>query len=129
MAVVDLDHVVVWTADVDSSLGWWCGLLGLSSARVDEWRAGQAPFPSVRINERTIIDLLAGEASGTNMDHLCVVVDGVDLERLAASGLFEVLEGPVRRFGARGEGFALYVRSREGTIVELRSYAAGQHPS
>ncbi|MGI8754006.1 MAG: NUDIX domain-containing protein [Acidimicrobiales bacterium] len=124
MTVVDLDHVVINTGDVEASLAWWCGLLGLAPVRVDDWRGGRAPFPSVRINEGTIIDLLAGRPSGTNMDHLCVVVTGADLDRLAASGVFEVLDGPAPRFGARGEGAALYVRAPEGTTVELRTYGS-----
>lgn len=122
MTVVDLDHVVIRTADVEASLGWWCGLLGLAPVRVDEWRAGRAPFPSVRINDGTIIDLLADPPTGTNMDHLCVVVTGPQLDRLAASGVVEVLDGPAPRFGARGQGTALYVRAPEGTTVELRTY-------
>lgn len=122
MTVVDLDHVVIKTADVEASLAWWCGLLGLAPVRVDAWRAGQAPFPSARINEGTIIDLLAGQPSGTNMDHLCVVVTGAAVDRLAASGVFDILDGPGPRFGARGEGTALYVRAPEGTTVELRTY-------
>ncbi|MDQ2724315.1 MAG: VOC family protein [Actinomycetota bacterium] len=124
MTVVDLDHVVINTGDVGASLAWWCGLLGLAPVRVDDWRAGRAPFPSVRINEGTIIDLLAGRPSGTNMDHLCVVVTGTELDRLAASGVFDVLDGPAPRFGARGEGAALYVRAPEGTTVELRTYGS-----
>ncbi|MDQ6782135.1 MAG: VOC family virulence protein [Actinomycetota bacterium] len=122
MAVVDLDHVVLVTADVEASLGWWSGLLGLPCVRAEEWRAGRAPFPSVRINDGTIIDLLAGEGIGANMDHLCVVITGTDIDRLATSGLFEVLGGPAPRLGARGEGRSLYVRAPEGTKVELRAY-------
>lgn len=122
MTVVDLDHVVIMTEDVEASLGWWCGVLGLAPVRVEEWRAGRAPFPSVRINEGTIIDLLAGSPTGRNMDHVCLAITGTDVDRLAASGVFEALDGPGPRFGARGEGTSLYVRSPEGTTVELRTY-------
>ncbi len=122
MTVVDLDHVVIATADVEASLGWWCGLVGLAPVRVEEWRAGKAPFPSVRINDGTIIDLLAGHPSGINMDHLCIVVTGSGIDRLADSGAFEVVDGPGPRYGARGEGTSLYVRAPEGTVVELRTY-------
>ena len=43
--------------------------------------------------------------------------------QLAASGRFEVLDGPGTRYGARGDGTSLYVRDPEGTTVELRHYA------
>ncbi|MGD9998656.1 MAG: VOC family virulence protein, partial [Ilumatobacteraceae bacterium] len=45
-----------------------------------------------------------------------------DLGELAASGRFDVLEGPVPRFGARGNGTSLYIRDPDGTVVELRHY-------
>jgi catechol 2,3-dioxygenase-like lactoylglutathione lyase family enzyme len=123
--VVELDHLVLNCANVDRSLAWYCGALGLEGVRVDEWRAGTAPFPSVRINDRTIIDLVAGERSGVNMDHVCLVIDPTDLTALAATGEFDVLgDGPISGlFGARGLATSLYVRDPEGNTVELRSYA------
>ena len=45
-----------------------------------------------------------------------------DLSELAASGEFDVVEGPARRFGARGDGTSLYVRDPDGLVVELRHY-------
>jgi len=78
--------------------------------RTDEWRAGTVPFPSVRVNDHTIIDLIAGAPTAGRLDHLCLVVAPTDLDEVAASGEFEVVEGPATRFGARGMGTSLYVR-------------------
>ena len=119
-----LDHLVLNCADVEASLRWYCDALGLEPVRVDEWRAGGAPFPSVRIDPHTIIDLLAAPRSGVNVDHLCVVVEPVDFEALAASGRFDVVgDGPVTGlFGARGYATSLYVRDPDGNTVELRTY-------
>ena len=119
-----LDHVVLNCADVEASLRWYCDELGLEPVRVEEWRTGAAPFPSVRIDAHTIIDLVAARRTGVNVDHLCVVVDPVDLQALAASGGFDVLgDGPVRGlFGARGYATSLYVRDPDGNTVELRTY-------
>jgi len=119
-----LDHVVLNCADVEASLRWYCDELGLEPVRVEEWRTGAAPFPSVRIDAHTIIDLVAARRTGVNVDHLCVVVDPVDLQALAASGGFDVVgDGPVRGlFGARGYATSLYVRDPDGNTVELRTY-------
>jgi len=119
-----LDHLVLNCADVEASLRWYCDELGLEPVRADEWRAGTAPFPSVRIDPHTIIDLLAAPRSGVNVDHLCVVVDPVDLDAVAASGRFDLVgDGPIRGlFGARGNATSLYVRDPDGNIVELRTY-------
>ena len=80
------------------------------------------PFPSVRVDDSTIIDLVGGPTDDGRLDHICIVVEAVDLVALAASGEFDVVEGPVRRFGARGEGTSLYVRDPDGLVVEIRHY-------
>ena len=119
---VGLDHVVLVVADVDRSLAWWRDMVGGEPLRVDEWRAGSVPFPSVRLSPTTIVDIVAGERAGTNVDHLCVEVAPVDLQAVADSGDFDVLGGPAELFGARGTGVGLYVRDPDGNIVELRHY-------
>jgi hypothetical protein len=90
--------------------------------RIDEWRRGEAPFPSVRVNAQTIIDLIPGNETGGKLDHLCLVVEPVDLSALAASGRFDVVDGPAQRYGARGDGTSLYIRDPDGLVVELRHY-------
>ena len=125
--VIGLDHIVLLTTDVERSLAWWTGPLGLTGDRVEEWRAGSVPFPSVQIDAGTIVDLFAGERSGRNLDHVCVVVDPTtDLEALVASGTFELERGPVDVYGARGMGRSIYVRDPDGNVVELRTYPASE---
>ena len=120
--VVALDHVVLNVADVERSLAFYCDELGLAPERVDEWRRGEVFFPSVRVDAHTIIDLLAAPRTGENADHLCLVVEPVDLDAIKASGRFEVVDGPAVRFGARGDGTSLYVEDPDGNTVELRHY-------
>ena len=122
VTVTDIDHLVLECADVETTLGWYQERLGLAPVRVDEWRAGTVPFPSVRVNDHTIIDLIAGAPTAGRLDHFCLVVPPTDLDDVAASGEFEVVEGPTTRFGARGMGTSLYVRDPDGTVVELRYY-------
>jgi catechol 2,3-dioxygenase-like lactoylglutathione lyase family enzyme len=122
LRVRGLDHIVLNVGDARRSLAWWTGRLGAEPLRVEAWEAGDAPFPSVRLDEGTIIDLFEVDRSGVNVDHVCVVVDGVDLDEVAASGEFEVVGGPSRLFGARGTGTGLYVRDPDGNTVELRTY-------
>jgi catechol 2,3-dioxygenase-like lactoylglutathione lyase family enzyme len=123
VAVVGLDHIVLRCHDIETTLAWYVDVLGLAPVRVDEWRAGTAPFPSVRVDAETIIDLVSGndDSSGA-LDHLCLVVEPTDLTAVAASGRFTVLDGPGTRYGARGDGTSLYVSDPDGTTVELRHY-------
>jgi catechol 2,3-dioxygenase-like lactoylglutathione lyase family enzyme len=122
LRVTGLDHVVLNVTDVERSLAFYCDELGLAPERVEEWRRGEILFPSVRVDESTIIDLLATPRTGENADHLCLVVDPVDLDAVKASGRFDVVDGPATRFGARGNGTSLYVKDPDGNTVELRHY-------
>ena len=122
MRITGLDHIVLIVADTEASLAWYTGVLGLEPLRVEEWRRGEVPFASVRVDGTTIIDLLEGEVTGQNLDHLALVVDQVDMDELATSGRFDVITGPAGRWGAQGEGRSLYVRDPDSHVVELRTY-------
>ncbi len=117
-----MDHIVLVVEDVERSVAWYRDQLGLEVLRYAEWAAGRAPFPSVRVNEGTIVDIIRGSRSGSNVDHFCLLVDPTDLAELARTGGFDVVEGPVSRWGARGEGMSLYVEDPDGNVVELRHY-------
>ena len=122
MRVTAFDHLVLNVADVERALDFYGGRLGLAPERVDEWRNGAAPFPSVRVSEGTVIDLVHGPRGESNVDHLCLVVEPLDWQQVVDSGEFTVLEGPVRRWGARGWATSVYVRDPDGNTVELRWY-------
>ncbi|MEU5212463.1 VOC family protein [Streptomyces sp. NPDC020742] len=141
MRVKDFDHLVLAVRDIERSLAFYCGPLGLEPVRVAEWRAGTAPFPSVRISPATIIDLISrpedapdgsdtadgsegpeGSKAVSNVDHICLVVDPLDWQEVIDSGTFTVLDGPGTRYGARGEAQSIYVQDPDGNTVELRWY-------
>ena len=125
MRVIAFDHLVLNVADVERSLAFYTGPLGLEPVRVEEWRAGKVSFPSVRVSPTTIIDLVEapggdGRPQGSNVDHICLVVEPLDWQQVIDSGVFTVLDGPGERFGARGTAISLYVGDPDGNTVELR---------
>jgi catechol 2,3-dioxygenase-like lactoylglutathione lyase family enzyme len=122
--VKGLDHVVLVVADPEVSVEWYRRILGAEPERLEEWRRGEVLFPSVRLDEATVIDLFAGEVTGRNVDHVAVVVEDVDLDELAASGDVDVVGGPAELWGAQGWGTGLYVADPDGHTVELRTYPA-----
>jgi catechol 2,3-dioxygenase-like lactoylglutathione lyase family enzyme len=119
-----LDHLVLVVTDVERALAWYGRHAGLTGVRVDAWRAGDAPFPSLRVDDTTIIDLVPGlddpQRRG-HLDHLCFVVSPDDLERLVDDPDLDVVDSG-RRFGARGEGESIYVRDPDDLLVEFRTY-------
>ncbi len=121
-----VDHVVYVCHDVEAVLDWWTGTLGLDAERVEQWRAGEVPFPSVRLSPTALVDLVPGPRAGENVAHVALDV-ALPVDELVAfvqeRGL-DVVDGPRSLFGARGTGQGLYVRDPEGNVVELRTYLA-----
>lgn len=128
---LEMDHIVIRCKDVERQIKFYVDILGLEAYRLDEFRAGKVPFPSVRVNENTIIDLSPRpeqEPIGDgprNLDHYCLTIQPVDLveisQYLREQGVVVETE-PRTRSGARGMGDSIYVRDFEGNRVELRCY-------
>ncbi len=128
LRVVAMDHIVLRVSDVERSLLFYSDVLGLQGERVEAYRAGQAPFPSVRISADTLIDIVAaprGNDAARNLDHFCLVTEATDLGALAAGlrakGVTIVAE-PVRRWGAHGWATSIYIKDPDENEVELRCY-------
>jgi catechol 2,3-dioxygenase-like lactoylglutathione lyase family enzyme len=118
--VTGFDHVVLICRDAAQSIAFYCDRLGLAPVRVDEWRRGEIPFPSVRVSPTSIIDLLPGTPDGKNMDHICLVIDSPDLEAIASE--FPGARRGDRLYGAQGYASSVYIPDPDGHIVELRCY-------
>lgn len=117
-----IDHIVLNVTDVERSVAWYVDKLGFEALRLEEWRRGEVLFASVRLTDTFIVDLFTNERTGTNVDHLCLVVEDVDLDALAQSDDFDVQSGPSEVFGAQGMGRSVYVHDPDGNVVELRNY-------
>ena len=134
-----LDHVVLWTDDPLRAVEFYERIVGLAPVRLAEFRAGQAPFPSVRISSAAIIDLMAraatpiidaltgGEASaGHRVNHVCLAMSEADFTslraRLAANGI--TITGHMEQsFGAQGLApEAFYFCDPDGNVLEARYY-------
>lgn len=150
--VVGPDHIVLRVADPVASVAWYFSKLGLQPVRLQEYQDGKVPFPSVRVSSTFLIDFMkqkpadeqqqhepqaaaagtsktSGSAAPANLDHLCLVVGGDDIEdvkqRLAEVGVQaeQQFDGVVvKRFGAQGDARSIYVRDPDSNVVELRTY-------
>jgi catechol 2,3-dioxygenase-like lactoylglutathione lyase family enzyme len=133
--VTELDHIVLNVGDIQRSLEFYTGVLGLDGERVDEFKAGKVGFPSVRINGDTIIDLFPTRSAGDadkqtekrqgNLNHFCLVVGPQDflgiVGYLSQRGI-AVRQGPVSRWGARGKATSVYFLDPDGNEIEIRCY-------
>jgi len=126
---VALDHVVFEVRDPTASVAFYRDVLGLPPVRLDEYARGEVPFPSVRVNAHTLIDLFPpklwdGDAP-VNPNHTCLTVSRADFmaleQRLAQAGV-AIDRRRERNFGAQGHGTAVYFRDPDGIVLEVRHY-------
>jgi catechol 2,3-dioxygenase-like lactoylglutathione lyase family enzyme len=141
--IIGMDHIVLNVADVDRSLDFYVNVLGLKGERIAEFKAKTPgiPFPSVRLNDHTIIDLfpikgdkppaLGAALDGVedkvhgNLDHFCFVVERGNFEdsvaELKRRGV-NIHRGPISRWGAQGRTDSVYFLDPDGNEVEIRAY-------
>jgi len=133
--ITELDHIVLNVRDIDHSLAFYTQVLALKGERLQEFKGGRAGFPSVRINEHTIIDLFplkddearkdsAADAKG-NLNHFCLVVEKEDFSGIVdylKGHSVAILRGPISRWGARGRAMSVYFLDPDGNEIEIRCY-------
>ena len=129
-----MDHIVLNVENDEKMIAFYSKVLMLSPERLEEYRAGNVPFPSVRLNLDMIIDLFpkmmwqksAPTGQGRkNLDHFCMSLSKKTcedlLERIKTNNV-DIEEGPVLRWGAHGTGTSIYFRDPEGNLIEARYY-------
>ena len=116
-----IDHLVINVADTERAMCWYRDRLGFEPERYEEWKSGDAPFLSMRVNDSTVIDLLETRRSGENVDHISFLVDGSFAETLSHDDV-EVVREFETVYGALGWGPAVYIRDLDGNVIELKRY-------
>lgn len=129
-----MDHIVLNANDVEAMVRFYRDVLDLAAERLEDYRKGEVPFPSLRIHPDTIIDLFPSsmwDSSGTgkgnppNLNHFCLALEKEEwedlVERLEEHAV-RVEEGPVARWGAHGRGTSIYFRDPEDNLIEARYY-------
>jgi catechol 2,3-dioxygenase-like lactoylglutathione lyase family enzyme len=131
-----MDHIVLNVEHDEKMIGFYADVLLFPTERLQEYRAGKVPFPSVRLNADTIIDLfpkklweksIRGGSTRENLNHFCIAVSKKTWEDLLVrlkSNSIPIEEGPVQRWGAHVTGTSVYFRDPEGNLIEARHYEA-----
>ncbi len=134
-----LDHVVLWVRDPVAAAGFYEKALGTEPLRVTEYAAGTVSFPSVRLNEETILDLApltlakrmtmlpgAADSAGHPVNHVCVALSRDDFDALRdrlqrqATTVSDITHDA---YGARGAARrSFYFRDPDGNVIEARHY-------
>jgi catechol 2,3-dioxygenase-like lactoylglutathione lyase family enzyme len=133
MRVDGTDHINIVIRDVDTSVAFYSDVLGLEPVALDEYRAGTRGIFSFRVTDSFVIHVRPDPTAprpvtrDREYDHLCLTVTGVTPEELLAYLAEHGIAsegGIVTRWGARGDGAAIYVTDPDGYRVELKVYSA-----
>jgi catechol 2,3-dioxygenase-like lactoylglutathione lyase family enzyme len=134
-----IDHVVLWVEDPLRSVLFYEEVVGFPGVRLDEFRDAKVPFPSVRLSNDALIDLMpkamapklsslpgAAGSAGNKVNHLCFSVSRADYEALRARLAAREVPVPVTMkdsFGAQGHApEAFYFADPDGNVLEARYY-------
>ncbi|MCV2402504.1 VOC family protein [Marinomonas sp. C2222] len=137
---MDVDHVVIWVKDVRRSLDFYVDILGFTPEREDDYFNNNAPFPSVRLNEKTIFDLMeydtlfplvtnftGSEAGGTPINHICLSMteeEYSDIIGRLKSQNTKLTSAGENSFGAQGvAAVSTYFNDPDGNVLEIRFYS------
>lgn len=130
---IAMDHLALNMTREAQMLHFYQNILQLPAERLEEYRMGKVPFASVRVSRETIIDLFpmrmwaaeAAPAGPPNLNHFCLTLEKADWQmlcsRLESEGI-PIEEGPVPRWGARGNGTSVYFRDPDMNRIEARYY-------
>ncbi|CAM5367593.1 Dioxygenase OS=Streptomyces aurantiogriseus OX=66870 GN=GCM10010251_80070 PE=4 SV=1 [Streptomyces aurantiogriseus] len=134
-----LDHVVLWVRDPLAAADFYEKTVGLEPVRVTEFAAGEAPFPSVRVNDEALLDLMplttaermtmlpgAADSAGHPVNHICLALPQAAFDALStrlADHAVPVSEVSHGSFGARGKATrSFYFSDPDGNVIEVRHY-------
>lgn len=134
-----LDHVVLWVHDPAASAAFYEKAVGMVPLRIADYAAGAVSFPSVRLNDETIFDLMpftmtermtmlpgSVESSGHPVNHVCLALPGDDFQALRVrleEQAVPVSDFSYDSFGARGAARrSFYFRDPDGNVFEARHY-------
>ena len=125
LTICGIDHVVLRVGDIERMRKFYCDVLG---ARHVAWRP-ELGMSHLRVGA-AMIDLVKGERSGCNMDHLCLRVEPFDQAAIVSHLRKHGVEiGKIAsRFGAEGNGTSIYLTDPEGNTVELKGPSDGKPP-
>ncbi len=138
-----IDHAVIWVESAKRALDFYVNMLGLEPVREAEFLAGDAGFPSVRINEKTIFDIMeygkslslvqkftgSGEGvGGLPINHICLSMSrdeyNATIERLEAHHV-KLTSAGENAFGAQGKAvYSTYFNDPDSNVIEIRFYAS-----
>lgn len=129
LQIENLDHLVLTVKNIGKTCDFYAKVLGMRAITVADNRKALV-FGGQKINLHEAgreFDPKALCPTPGSAD-LCFIVKESPAEVLASlrSKGIEVLEGPVKKTGAKGPILSIYLNDPDGNLIEISSYIQGE---
>ena len=126
MKITALDHLVLTVNDMDKTLNFYVGVLGMTEITFgDNRKAVQFGNQKINLHQKGKEILPNANNATCGSADLCLLTDApleMVMEHLMACGV-AIVDGIVPRTGAVGAIDSVYVRDPDGNLLEISRYA------
>lgn len=119
-----LDHLVLTVADIDATVAFYAGVLGMRHEGLEGRHALHFGRQKINLHARgREFEPKAAHSTPGSGDLCLITTDTLDavVARLTAAGV-AIEEGPVARSGALGPMRSVYMRDPDRNLVEIAVY-------
>ena len=125
MNIESIDHLVLTVRDIDATIACYSRALGMREETFGEGRKALS-FGRQKINLHRAgreFEPKAAKPTPGSAD-LCFITGEPlsNIEEVLGHHGVEVLEGPVKRTGAKGPILSIYLRDPDGNLIEISNY-------
>jgi catechol 2,3-dioxygenase-like lactoylglutathione lyase family enzyme len=125
MNITHIDHIVLTVADIEHTVEFYCGALGMQKEVFDNGRVALR-FGDQKINLHQVsreFEPKARNPTPGSADLCFITSTGLELAMAEIRTLgIPIEEGPVDRIGACGRMRSFYFRDPDGNLIEVASY-------
>ena len=122
MNIQSLDHLVLTVTDIEASIKFYCGILGMKHVQFGDKRHA-LKFGEQKINLHQANNIIqpAAQLPTIGSADLCFIVNTPikDIIVELDNADIKVIEGPVKRTGATGDILSIYIRDLDMNLIEL----------
>jgi catechol 2,3-dioxygenase-like lactoylglutathione lyase family enzyme len=125
MNVSAIDHIVLTVRDLDATVAFYESVLGMTLEKFGEGRIA-LKFGDQKINLHEYGNEFEPKADCPmpGSEDLCFITEkNLDeaISHVQSQGI-DIIEGPIRRTGARGAILSFYFRDPDGNLIEVSNY-------
>lgn len=122
MKVSHLDHLVLTVSDLQVSIDFYCGVLGMELIEFSQGRKA-LKFGAQKINLHLYQHEYTPHADlpTPGSADLCFIIEDkiTHIQKQLSEKDINIIEGPVNRSGANGHLISIYLRDPDNNLIEL----------